>query len=106
MKKYPNLVKFLVLVLVFIAGGYSHKGYVTLRHPLKHQGPCQIMSRRGQEYWFIRPNGEMFEMFLDNPVSLPWFTGGLELEDLIYTDDTAWMQHLVRPQLKKVTKPN
>jgi hypothetical protein len=85
----------LIMLLGFTAGAVArHHG-----HPEKHTGKVQVAAVFGPSFWFIRPNGEAFEMYFDNPPAV--LRIGLSLEDITYTDDNADMRHLVKLRIPK-----
>lgn len=57
-----------------------------LHRPDKHTGACQFIYKdmTGSRFWFSRPNGEIFEMYYDNP---PAFGLGIKFSDITYKDD-------------------
>lgn len=66
-------------------------------HPLKHTQACTMsLKLTSQCYWFVRPDGEIFEMCFDNP---PPFSVGMDFRDISYKDDNADLRHFVKAQL-------
>jgi hypothetical protein len=68
-------------------------------HPEKHTGKVQVAGVFGPSFWFLRPNGEAFEMYFDNPPAV--LRLGLSLDDITYTDDNADMRQLVKIKVPK-----
>jgi hypothetical protein len=89
------VVVWLIMTLSMLAGA----GLKGRRHPEKHTGKVQVAGVYGPSFWFIRPNGEAFEMYFDNPPAV--LRLGLNLEDITYTDDNADMRHLVKLRIPK-----
>jgi hypothetical protein len=92
--------KIIIVVLTatfFLSGWMSGIAWRRFHHPLKHTWACSIIAENGPVFWFMRPNGELFEAFFDNP---PIFRVGTQLSDLAYTDDNADLRHFVKATLK------
>jgi hypothetical protein len=81
-----------VLIPIGFALGWHHQGHIE-----KHTGRAQVVAANGPRFWFLRPNGEVFQMYFDNPPEV--FRSGLTLDDITYTDDNADMRHLVKLRL-------
>ena len=90
--------KILSYVLAAAIGAGSVAGYHRFHHPLKHTQACFLAQSDGRSFWFIRPNREIFEMYLDNPPEI--FNRVRDFRDITYTDDNADMRHFVSAQLK------
>jgi hypothetical protein len=70
-------------------------------HPQeKHTGPAQLIyiSEGRTQFWFVRPNHELFEMCFDNPPP-QWFLNN-RFVDITYFDDNADKRHFIKARLE------
>jgi len=87
-----RLAEFVLCIIVVLGIGVSH-----FSHPLKDTQRCQLFRVTGQSFWFVRPDGEVFEMFFDNPPAA--LSPGMNFTHVLYKDDNAYMRHFVSAQL-------
>jgi hypothetical protein len=94
-----RLQALLVLAVAFFLGGLTERFLIYHLHPLKHTWDCVFIAQASRgAFWFERPNGEIFEMYFDNP---PILRVGMAVQDIAYRDDNADMRHFVYARMKQ-----
>lgn len=90
----PHLMKRIIVILILVAGNVAMGSFIGHRRwQQKSTGPAVLQLKMGSSFWFARPNGEVFEMFFDNP---PPFQPGMRMDDITYTDDNESMRHFLK----------
>jgi hypothetical protein len=100
MKAFLKFLSYLVLgcVLVGVSGG----GVIVAakrHHNIKDTQACTLVFVQGDDYWFTRPNGEVFVMMFDEPRPVwapePQRVKNPQIQHLWY-EDTKTGVHLVK----------
>ena len=88
----------LTAILLLLASLVGCKGYGGSH--LKDTQECQLVfiSVDHHQYYFVRPNSEIFVMNFDNP---PEFRTGLKFHTITYYDDSADQVHFVKAQIEQ-----